>query len=273
MKTVYLLAILNMMFTGILVAQSPEKDLFDQSIEHFEDEEYAEAAKGFSQFMLEYARSPLRASAHYNLALSHYRMRDYPASKMFFRAILEQPYNERDENSLMEPYRLYKHNSCRQLASIALEEHDYKSAEKYIHMFDKKYPYQHFCGNEWSAYDMYKAVMMAKVYEGTGQIEKAMEQLLPYVFSNALASNDEVLDQLSTVLQKHFRMEELREEFKRAVESLEIKETRKEKSAYIHLFNVSVPVLDVHFEPEKNLSDKENYQKVIEANALFQKFL
>ena len=44
MKTVYLLAILNMMFTGILEAQSPEKDLFDQSIEHFEDEEYPEAA-------------------------------------------------------------------------------------------------------------------------------------------------------------------------------------------------------------------------------------
>ena len=247
--------------------------LFDQAVRRFEDEDYAGAAEDFRQFMTRFPQSQLLARSHYNLALTYDRMNDFETSKKLFLEILEQPYNERDENGLMEPYTQYKHHSCRHLAAIALRENDYKSAEKYIHLFDKKYPYQHFCGNEWSAYDMFKAVMKARVYEGTDEVRKAMEELLPFIFSDALASNDDVLDELSGILERNYTRDSIQQEFKSALMSLEVKETKKNTSVTILLYGVTIQVQDFFFEQAADVSGKEHYQKIVEENALFKKFL
>ena len=247
--------------------------LFDQAVQRFEGEDYAGAAQDFQQFMTRFPQSQLLGRAHYNLALTYDRMKDFETSKKLFLEILEQPYNERDENGLMEPYTLYKHHSCRHLAAMALKEDDYKSAERYIHLFDKKYPYQHFCGNEWSAYDMYKAVMKARVYEGTNRVGKAMEELLPYIFADALASNDDVLDELAGILERNYMRDAIQQEFKRALASLEVKETKKNTSVTILLYGVTIDVQDFFVDPAADGSGKEHYQKIVEENALFKKFL
>jgi hypothetical protein len=170
----------------------------------------------------------------------------------------------------MEPYTLYKHHSCRKLAEIALTEKDYNAAEKYIRMFDKEYPYQHFCGDEWSAYDMYKAVMLCKAHEGKGEIKKAMQVLLPYIFSDALASNREVIRELTRLLEANFTKEQNKQEFTRALSSLSLKENRKEVRATIELYGVKVEVEDYFFDPKSNAN--EYFQQKVKENELFQKF-
>src|SRR5690349_4844456 len=99
--------------------------------------------------MKEYPQSPAKDDAHFNIGYIQFNLRQYKEAASTFHEILNMSYNELADNSLMEPYKLYKHNSARYLAEISLEVKEWKDAERYIHMYDKEYPYQHFCGNEW----------------------------------------------------------------------------------------------------------------------------
>jgi tetratricopeptide (TPR) repeat protein len=259
---------------NVIAQGEPETEdqiFFERAVERFEEQYYIGAAEDFEAFLTKFPKSPLLGRAHYNLALTHFRLRNYYTAKKLFHQILDQPYNEQDENDIMEPYTLYKHHSCRKLAEIALQEKDYNAAEKYIRMFDKEYPYQHFCGNEWSAYDMYKAVMMAKAHQGKSEIKKAMQVLLPYIFSDALASNQEVLRELSHLLEEAFTKEQNREEFARALASLQVKENKKETRATIELYGVKVEVEDYSFDTKTNT--KEYFQQKLTEHELFKKFL
>jgi len=138
-------------------------------------------------------------------------------------------------------------------------------------MFDKEYPYQHFCGNEWSAYDMYRAVMLGKVYQGKGETKKAMQVLFPYIFSDALASNQEVLRELSHLLEKAYTKEQNQQEFIRALASLEVKENKKEARATIELYGVKVEVEDYSYDSKSN--SKEYFQRKLKEHELFKRFL
>jgi tetratricopeptide (TPR) repeat protein len=252
-------------------AKTDDEILFEGAIDQFEEEYYSGAAEKFEAFLSKFPKSHLIGRAHYNLALTHLRLRNYYTAKKIFHQVLEKPYNEQDENSLMEPYTLYKHHSCRMLAEIALNEKDYEAAEKYIRMFDKVYPYQHFCGNEWSAYNMYKAMMLCKAYEGQGETRKAMQVLLPYIFSDALASNQEILRKLSHLLETNFTAEQNRQEFARAMASLEVKENKREPRASIELFGVKIVVEDYFYDRQSHA--KEYFHKKVMEHELFKRFL
>lgn len=252
--------------------QTQDQILFDHAVQYFADGHYTRAAEEFETFLSKFPTSPLLGRAHYNLGLTHYRLLNYITAKKVFLQILDQPYNEQDKNDIMEPYTLYKHHSCRMLTEIALVEKDYRAAEKYIRMFDEEYPYQHFCGNEWAAYDMYKAVMLAKAFEGQGETKKALGSLLPYIFSNALASNEEVLRLLTDILEAHYSQEQNQQAFAKALATLEIKETKKSTRAFINLYDVKIEVNDYNYET-KNNSSKEYYEHSLREHELFKRFL
>src|SRR5262245_45014135 len=128
--------------------RGPEQKQFEKAYAYFDDGDLSGAILEFRKFMEEYPQSHMVPRAHYNVAYISYQLKDYGTAKMIFREILTKPYKEHDSNNLMEPYTLYKHRSSRHLAEIAILEKDYELAEEYIEMFDKKYPYEHFCGNE-----------------------------------------------------------------------------------------------------------------------------
>jgi tetratricopeptide (TPR) repeat protein len=275
MKTLSVLIIVSTCAAQNVIAQAEEKTedqiFFENAVGNFERQHYVGAAEEFEAFLTKFPTSPLRGRAHFNLGLTHFSLRNYYTAKKVFHQILDQPYNERDENGIMEPYTLYKHHSCRMLAEIALQEKDFRTAEKYIHMFDKKYPYQHFCGNEWSAYDMYKAVMLAKVLQGKGEAKKATGVLLPYIFSDALASNEEVLRELSHLLEEHFTQEQNQQEFTRALASLQLNEKKKRPSATIELYGVKVEVEDYSYDTKTNA--REYFLQKLKEHELFKKYL
>lgn len=273
MKTLQLFGFI--FFSSVLsVAQSnEEKIVFDYAVDLLENEKYQDAADTFSKFLTDFPDSPLKGRAHFNLALSFKYLGDLTRAKATFLEILRMPYNERDENSLMEPYTLYKHHACRMLAFIAMDEQDYQSAERYITMFDKKFPYQHFCGNEWAAYNMFKAVMLAQVYAATNRSQKALETLAPYTFSNALASNERVLEELEIIVRREFTKDEIKAELIRALESLQVKQRKGETMATIMLFNVSVEVEDYSEPRNGNEPPAEHYKRIVKSNQLFKRYL
>jgi len=275
-------AIVTFLFILACIASATAQDkpltedqlAFDHAGRLFENKNYKGAAEEFRQFIKQYPHSPLLARAHYNLGYTYYASKDYEAAEKVFLEILDQPYNETDANSLMEPYTLYKHHSCRLLATMCIEQKKFDEAEGYIRMFDKEYPYQHFCGNEWSAYHKYYSVMLAKVYEGTNRSPKAIEVLVPYIFPDYLSSDEEVNEELIRILQNHFTKEEIRTELTKAMQSLKVKSNRKKTKATLTLFGVKV-TLDPYFaeDGDKSTSEIESYKKMVAESVLFKKFL
>jgi thioredoxin-like negative regulator of GroEL len=274
MRTLNALVIIPLLAVSQAIAQPEESIVFNYAIDLYEKKDFEEAAAAFEKFMKDFPNSVLKARAHYNVGVCFRDKKDYEKAKYVFLELLEQDYNERDENSLMEPYTLYKHHACRTLAQIALDEKKYDEAENYIQLFAKKYPYQHFCGNEWAAFDMYKAVMLAKVYEGTGRTHDALKELVPHLFNDQLASNEEVRDQLSLILERHFTRSAIQHEMNAALESLRIEKKNKRSSPVMRFFNIEVSLRD-YAEDENKLNEDPilYYRKIARENDFFRKYL
>jgi tetratricopeptide (TPR) repeat protein len=249
--------------------QSKDEAAFQLAADLFEGGLKVRALRAFQQFMKQYPHSQLKASAHYNVAYLYFTLYKYDSARLTFRQILEQPYNERDANDFMEPYKLYKHNTCRMLAQMAVEQEDYQEAANYIKMFDEEFPYQHFCGNEWSAYDMYKAVMLAKVHKGMKKPELAMRDLLPYVFDDGLASNEEVVDELVDLVKQIYSADQITQELNSAMASITIQTKNNSDHAYIKLFGTDVPVRGWIEEEDTKIATVEQYRKVVQESAFF----
>ena len=253
--------------------QTEDQLAFDKAFALYDSGTYAQAVLAFSDFMERFPRSPLRGRAHFNVAYLYHELHYNAKAAAVFKEILNEGYNENDENSLMEPYTLYKHNSCRQLAEIYLEEKDFTQAEIYLEMFDKEYPYQHFCGNEWAAYDLYKATMYAQLYEGKGQYERAVRNLVPHIFDNGLASNANLLQELVQILRAHYTTTEIRAELQRSLATLSMHAKKGEVQARLTLFGEKVNVMPNFFTPDVDVNSVDGYQVVVRENELFKTFL
>jgi tetratricopeptide (TPR) repeat protein len=275
MKTLLLLA--GMLTCAMVQAQpEPTKDemAFEHAITLYEDDRKEEALLAFYEFMTVYPDSRLRPSAHFNIGVLQFQRQHYEAATHAFKEILNADYNELDANSLMEPYMLYKHQSSRFLAEISLEQKDYKAVEEYIHLFEYVYPYQHFCGNELSAYAIYKATMKARLYEGQQKVGKAIQILVPYTFQYALASNEALLDLLINILYRHYPQEQVQQELNNALASIQIKNRKRNTDVTMTLFGETVHLDDLLFDIEdSDQQDLDHYQKMVKENILFVRFL
>lgn len=229
--------------------KSEDQLLFDQAFELYEDEELDTALTLFHKFLVAYPKSSLYPRVDYNVGYIYKELGDLPKAKAVFLRILKSNYNESEKGGpgggiMADPHALYKHRSCEHLADMSLTEGDYEQAEKYIRMFDKKYPYKHFCGNELAAYEIYKANAYAKVYVGKGYIIKAIKVLLPHTFDNGLASNTAVVNRLIRSLEQTYTAQQLRAELEKAKQSLRLKSTKYGEKAIVELFGEKVEVHD-----------------------------
>ncbi|SHH60134.1 hypothetical protein SAMN04488109_4566 [Chryseolinea serpens] len=253
--------------------QTEDQLAFAKAFALYDSGAYEKAVLGFSDFMERFPRSPLRARAHFNVAYLYHELHYNAKAAAVFKEILNEGYNENDENSLMEPYTLYKHNSCRHLAEIYLDEKDFTQAETYMEMFDKEYPYQHFCGNEWAAYDHFKATMYARLYEGKGQYARAVRNLVPYTFDNGLASNAGLLHELVQILRAHYTTAEIQTELRRALTTLSMQAKKGGVQARLTLFGEKVNVTPDYFIPDVDFNSLDGYKVVVNDNELFKTFL
>ncbi len=265
--------------TGILTcliaqsqAQHTADDLaFQNAVSIYEDGRTDDALLAFYEFMTVYPTSPLRGRVHFNIGYIQYERHHFEAAISSFRELLQEDYNELDSNSLMEPYMLYKHQSCRMLAEISLQQKEFKEAEEYIRLFEDVYPYQHFCGNELSAYAIYAATMKARAYEGQGKIAKAIETLVPYTFSDGLASNQQLLELLINILFRNYTSEEIKLQLNQSLASIELK--KKGRTATLVLFGKSVNLNEFYFDSDSKHVALVDYQNMVKENILFKTFL
>lgn len=270
MKTfLFLVGMLTCALLPSQAQQTADELAFANAIDLYEDGRTDDALLAFYEFMSVYPKSRLRGSAHFNIGYMQFQRHHLDAAVGALTQILQADYNELDANNLMEPYMLYKHQSCRILAEISMEQRDYKAAEEYIRLFEDVYPYQHFCGNELSAYAIYAATLKARVYEGQGKINKAIQALVPYTFSDALASNQELLELLINILSRNYTDDEIKQQLNQALSTIQLK--KKNQGATIALFGKQVPMND--FVLADDAYDLAHYQHIANDNLLFRRFL
>jgi len=282
MKTLLVMACLCIGFAPVLAQKSrklkepkqkPDQVAFQIAADLFDDQQYKASLRAFQRFRVQFPNSSLKASAHYNVALIYYISHEYDSAKNVFIQILDQPYNERDPNDIMEPYKLYKHNTCRILAEISIEEKEFEMAERYITMFDKEYPYQHFCGNEWAAYGMYCAVMKARVHNGLSRPEKAVQELVPYIFDNGLASNERLLEELCDVLKGNYSSSEIKEELNKALASIVIRKEKDSETGFMTLYGIEVEINQWYSDEKNEKTGVEFYKEIAVNSELFKRYL
>jgi len=214
--------------------------LFDKGYQLCEDSMFDEAIKVYEDIMdradegsTEYGK------AMYNSGYAYLAEGKTKEARKTFLDILDADYDEMDRggrgSGLMgEPYALYKHNACENLAAMELNAGHFRSAFEYIRMFDKVFPYHHFCGNEWEAYYIYKAEMYAKAYCGMDDTTTALIYLFPHIFNTGLASNEQLLQFTVSILLQQYDRSVLLDEFKTAVENMSFKKSSGAKYASDH---------------------------------------
>ena len=177
----------------------------------------------------------------------------------------------------MEQYALFKHRSASHLADIYLDKGNYDKAKKYIRLFDKKYKYSHFGGNELRAYEIYAAMQYARLFHGQDQTDKAIKNLLPHMFYDGIANNESLVDLLDSLLNQRYTSQELGKLFKQAKSTLIIE---SEDKAWIRLINTKIEVFDyslfdlhnTEFKENMKLSNKEKWDKAVETHKLFKQY-
>lgn len=220
-----------------------EKSLYQESIA-----KYDEVRKKYKN------RRPLVAKSTYNIGQIHFENENYEQAKKEFYNLLLSTNSELDRGGvgsgiMQDPYALYKHNACKNLAEIYLQEENYEEALKYTQLFDLKYPYQHFCGNELMYNEIFTAHTYARCYEGLEMEDEAIKVLIPYLFPTGLASNNELSKMAERLLKQNYTKNELEQELSimhKGLRSVNMDRGKNQYVAYVTTFlDVEVLLPDV----------------------------
>ncbi|WP_088339526.1 tetratricopeptide repeat protein [Robiginitalea sediminis] len=251
--------ILLMGFTGAYTwAQEgtrTEETWFDDLVTAYYDGEYWTALMGFERFMETYPGSEFRPRAEFNRACLLRELGKPDQAIAAFKAIMRSDFDEYEPyGGIMEQYALYKNRSAGHLAELYLELEDYDQAAAYVYQYDKVYPYQHFCGNELSANEIFTATLYARVYYGQGKPRKAIEKLLPHVFYNGLAGNAQVLELLEIYLPQTYSRDEMVAALEQAISDFR---PQGKASGTLKLLGVKIPVYEYAFYDWHNPLEEE----------------
>jgi hypothetical protein len=200
-----------------------------------------------------------------NKALEYYQevIDSFPKSKLFFRALnnkgfIELALDEKKEAKITfqkiidskaddkekggigsgimaEPYANYKNRAAKILANISIEDSSYSNAIKYLDL-TKKYPYRHFCGNEYAAEEIYMSELYAKSYLGLNEKQKALNILLPNILENGLTDNSYLVDLAYKTLLIDYQKDELKLKYEQAFKNYWAEKVKSKKDGYEQYF-------------------------------------
>ncbi len=260
--------------TWALQAQNAEQAAFDEILDLYENGQLTSAQVLSEHFLDTYPDSEMYPRVLYNLGIVYRDLDQQDHAIAIFKRILEASFEEKEPyGGIMEWYALYKHRSAKHLAEIYLQREQFEEASQYIYLFDKVYPYQHFCGNELSADRIYTSRIYAKLYQGKGDNLKAITELLPHIFYNGLASNELLLEDLEWLLRESYTEDELSTMVDDAYANIKI--GRNGKSASFKILGQKVQMHQGYYsEPaQEDLSERQMWEMLFKQNPLLKKYL
>jgi hypothetical protein len=231
-----------------------KEEILDVALDYFED------------LIDEFPKSSLIYRAMNNAALISSQLNYMDEAIEYYKKIISSKADDNEkggigEGIMAEPYALYKNRACKNLAEIYLEQKDFDTALKYIKLTDK-YPYQHFCGNEYAANDIYIATLYTRGYYGLNKVEKALSYSLPYIFNNQLASNSIIVELTVTILKEKYDNAKLISDFENCAKNHYTETVKRNKKEwvkyYIDFMNVKIeiPFYSFDFEDDKKIIEE-----------------
>jgi hypothetical protein len=269
MKAVFFL--LSFFILTTAMAQSTAQPTDERSVKRdstlWEDEKALDA---MTAIMSGRPKTGRKAERHFNAGVQQFNRQAYNEAAITFKEILAMDYDEMAANNIMEPFKLYKHRSAWFLAEISLRVKNWEEAERYIYIFDKKYPYRHFCGNELSAYRVMKATMDARLHEGQGKIDQSVRDLVPYIFDDVFASNVTALSLLRQILRSNYSIDEVRTELVQGIGTMKV-DTAKMQAVLV-VFDTEASI-NGYFISKQHGNFGDEARMIVRANPLFIEFL
>lgn len=263
MKTVF--SILIFLCSLVSYGQKMPSDYFGESSNYFEEEKYDEALKGYQYIIENHRKNELYPRAFYNVGYIHFIQKKYDKAIPIFKKILESNFNEKENlggGIMADPYTNYRHRASEILSEIYYAKKKYDTALHYFALSDTRYPYLHFCGNEYASNDVHTSLRYADIYQKLNQPKKAIEKLLPTVFIT-LADNSKVVEELEKLLADK---KALKQELDNSLSKIYSKKIDREDYSYTKYYfkflNAEI-VVPNSYEDEKDKFDEDKAIKDI----------
>jgi hypothetical protein len=149
----------------------------------------------------------------------------------------------RGSGIMAEPYANFKNSAAKTLAHIYIADSNFSEAINYVDL-TKKYPYNHFCGNEYAWDRVYVNWLYATCYIGLKEYDKAYAVLVPNLLEDGLADNSVLVEMCYETLLKTHSKEEMKVEYERAFKNVETKKVKSRKDeidvCYITFFEYKI---------------------------------
>lgn len=221
----------------------------------------------FKQFAIDYPNSELMPKVTFNTAVILHDLNHIEEAIPLFRKVLYTEYdyeaiNEAENEELQKEYIVCKNKSAMHLAEIYLDKRDFDKAATYIYLFDQKHKFQHFCGDGHVSHDMYTAKMYARLYAGQQKHDKAIAELIPFLFEDSSENQNDVLKLLDQLLTTNYTMVELHAFAESTLNSIKI----KKEEIILYFLNKRIKL-------NKKDIGTENYIEFLGKNPLLKKYL
>ena len=221
----HVILVLLCMASIVCRGQKMPDDYFEEGVAAAERKQYPEAIADFTYIMNKHPKNRNTPYSVYNIATLYFDQKNYDSAKKYYYKILGANYNDYDERGggiMDDPYTNYKHWASLSLSDIYKYLKMYDSSLYYLALSDSVHKYLHFCGNELAGNRIHTAMCYADLYELMGKPIDAEKSLLPESFSNSLASNKKLLDQLIALFKKNNDVMALKKELDKSVNSFTI---------------------------------------------------
>lgn len=235
---------------GLLLQQLVSKDLQLDNIINSKDtirvqqelamdikETILDKALGYYQDLINgFPKSKLLFRTLNNKGFIELALDDKVEAKKTFLKIIDSKADDKEKGGIgsgimAEPYANYKNRAAKILADISIKDSNYTDAIKYLDL-TQKYPYRHFCGNEYAADEIYVSQLYATCYLGINDKQKALKILLPNILENGLADNSDLVDLVYKTLLKDYQKDELKVKYEQAFKGYQTEKVKSENEEY-----------------------------------------
>ncbi|AZA53637.1 tetratricopeptide repeat protein [Chryseobacterium sp. G0201] len=231
----------------------------------------------YDELIKEFPQSKLIFRALNNKGFAEIENGNYDNAKKTFQKILNSNADDLEKigvgSGIMgEPYSNYKNRALKTLARIEIRDRNYQQAVQYLNE-TKKYPYRHFCGNEYAQDEIAMAELYSQCYIKLEQHEKAFDILIPNIIENGIADNSEITILAYNTLIKKYHKEDLKTLFENSFKNIIIRSENKFTSYNINFLNRNIRLPDWELSEAISKKDKEDIIKQILKNSKFYSLL
>jgi len=222
-----------------------------ESIVEIKETIQEKAIELYQELIDSFPRSCLVPRALNNKGFTELSIKNINAAKLSFQKIIESSADDMENGGIgdgimAEPFTNYKNRASKILAEICIEEEKFKEAISYLDL-TQKFPYRHFCGNEYAADRLNMCILYAKCFVGLKDTSKALKVLLPKLLDDDFADNSAVVYLTTEILLKKYSKDRLRTLYEKAFKSYKVKDVKREKSYADKVYYIKFLGVNIEF--------------------------